>query len=451
MPYTIILKQMKNTGSKVILNRELAEKLGIEFWKSSILRFGFKTVEVEIQRSKKVEADCIKVSTDLVEQLSLPIECSFEVKAADGELHLGPFIGILAAKEESELKTRFKWLTNYVREYDRIRGTIFAFSFESIDKKQMMVKGYLYDPLEKKWYEKTVPLPAALYINARLDKKEREYLRSIYGSRLFNYRILSKWDIHQILSKYENLMEYLPETHLYDAPDKVTLLLDKYESVYLKPLAGHGGKGVMKLTVFSNHFLLQYREKGNNINMAFMDKESLESYLLVTLEEQEFLIQQGLELSHIENKICDFRVSLNRDQHGDWKISGLLARTGYDNSVVSNYSSGGSVEPFETLVKNHFNFNNQEVLELQESIYSISYKILDSIKNSGHDFGKLAFDIAIDKHLRLWIIEINNRSPDDFLFARAGNRDTTYQIKLDNMLYAKWLAGFGVKKGNPND
>jgi hypothetical protein len=119
--------------------------------------------------------------------------------------------------------------------------------------------------------------------------------------------------------------------------------------------------------------------------------------------------------------------------------------------VVSNYSSGGSVEPIETLVKNHFHFNNEEVLELKENINSISYKILDSIKNSGHDFGKLAFDIAIDKNLRLWIIEVNNRSPDDFLFARAGDRDTTYQIKLDNMLYAKWLAGFSTNKGNPID
>jgi glutathione synthase/RimK-type ligase-like ATP-grasp enzyme len=442
MPVSVHVNQINESGFRVILHPILAEQLGIHYWIYSILRFGLKAVEIEIQISKEVREDSIILTADIVEELSLPLDCSFEIKKSEEELHLGPFIGILAAAKDVELNKRFKGLSNYVRKYDQIKGAIFAFSFESINKQEMIMKGYLYHPRENIWVEKTTKsYPASLYINARLNKKDREYLKSIYGSKLFNYKILNKWEIHQILFAFPEVKVYLPETYLYENPNQVLRLLEKHKSIYIKPLSSFGGMGVRKLTKTAHSFLLEYREAMENIKVD-MEEESLKDYFISSLEPEKYLIQQGLNIEYMDKRVCDFRVALNKDQNGKWKVSGIAARIGNKESVVSNFLSGGSVTSFEKVLLNHFQLEDRKISEMKEKVMALSIKIINCLEKSGQRFGKLAIDLAIDKELRLWMIELNNRSPNDFLFAYAGDIETTYEMKLDNMLYAKGLAGF---------
>ena len=441
----VLVKQLEDYSSKITINVALAEELGIQLWRHAILRLGFKVVEAIIEISPEVEENNLWLSNDLIEELLLPLECTYEIKIQNGEIHLGPFIGILAAKNDENLIKRFKWLGNYVWEYEQIKGVIFGFSYESIDQYQMKVTGYLYDPINKKWQERTIGFPSALYINAELDKKEREYLRSLYGSRLFNYKILNKWEIHQLLSTSNELEPYLPNTTVYDDPQILIGFLHRYNNVYVKPILGYGGKGIMKFSKLEGELLLEYRENDVNREIAFSNQEVLESYLVEMPTMNHYIVQQGLELKLMDNRVIDFRVALNKDGTGVWKTSGIVARMGSLDSIVSNFSSGGIVDTFEHTLQDQLDLDQNTVERIKEEIHFVAHQTIQYLEKSGQYFGKLAIDIAIDQNFKLWLIEVNNRSPNDFLFSHAGDWDTTFQIKLDNMMYAKWLAGFGEK------
>jgi hypothetical protein len=60
--------------------------------------------------------------------------------------------------------------------------------------------------------------------------------------------------------------------------------------------------------------------------------------------------------------------------------------------------------------------------------------------------GNLGLDLAIDTRNKLWILEINNQNPDHYIALLAGYENIFLQARLTNMLYCKYLAGFGEAK-----
>jgi hypothetical protein len=62
MPVSVHVNQINESGFRVILHPILAEQLGIHYWIYSILRFGLKAVEIEIQISKEVREDSIYIN-----------------------------------------------------------------------------------------------------------------------------------------------------------------------------------------------------------------------------------------------------------------------------------------------------------------------------------------------------------------------------------------------------
>ncbi len=136
---------------------------------------------------------------------------------------------------------------------------------EHVDFVHKRVSGYA--PVQRmeafgNWKKVNVPLPDAIYENVfvhlavqgKAIQLRREARR--LGIPLFNPLFPSKWQFHRMLHRHTNLDKHLPRTQIYLSPKDTLRCIEQSETVYVKPIGGYGGCGVMRIEPLGNG---QYR------------------------------------------------------------------------------------------------------------------------------------------------------------------------------------------------
>lgn len=437
-----------SANSRLKINTETAKKFKIEYLRESIFRFGYATAEVKLEIDDNINNEEILISQDLIEKMKIPTNCKYNFVVEENELIIGPFIGVFLGESFDNLfsNLNLRLLNNYTKYYDKIRGVIFGFCLEGIDKEKLEMTGLLYNPNDKIWEFKTLPYPAAILKRRNLNQDWREYFAIFYKNKLYNYKPLNKWDVYERLNQFDNISELLPPTYLYNSNTDIAKALDKYEDIYVKPIHGNRGLGIYNIKKSGNNYQVKTRERKGNIDWEFSNFKELNSFLEEKLTIGDYIIQKALDLQ-IDNRSVDFRVGLDKNQNGEWKNNIYVTRVSGDNSIVSNVaSSNGYVSyPYDAL-KQLYKMEDELAKEYEQKLVEIALNIAKSLELTGLQFGKLALDICIDKNNKIWLIEINNINPNDSLMKKLGDNDMFYKIRLTNMLYAKKLSGFSSDK-----
>src|SRR5699024_2682409 len=89
-----------------------------------------------------------------------------------------------------------------------------------------------------------------------------------------------------------------------------------------------------------------------------------------------------------------------------------------------------------------YGMNSQDSEEMKNKLLEMALNIAEKIDKTGITLGKLALDLAIDNNRDIYLIEVNNKSPNDNIMKALDDNETFFRIKLENILYAKGLAGF---------
>ncbi|MED1563564.1 YheC/YheD family protein [Alkalihalobacillus alcalophilus] len=264
----------------------------------------------------------------------------------------------------------------------------------------------------------------------------REHFQTVLGFRVFNSNTFNKWEMHECLFNHYDIKQYLPETTLYKSNKDVFSFLNEHEQIYIKPLSGKKGVGIQRIKKVGEEVLFNdgFHEKKIPIN-SLADE-------LKQLEPEQFLLQQGLKLKLFEESIVDFRLILMKDYQGKWKDVGLIGRRGIAGKITSNRSGGGQVERGEKTLSEVYRLSHLEVTSIRQQFSELAFKIGEALDKSGVHFGRLGIDVALDDQLKLWLIEINHKSPNDYTAFYAGEEALFYETRLLNMLYCKRLAGF---------
>src|SRR5690606_21341151 len=106
--------------------------------------------------------------------------------------------------------------------------------------------------------------------------------RARYNKLTFlNRPLRNKWAIHNILSKDSRFSSYLPKTRFIESMQDVSDMLRHYPLLYLKPINGTGGRGILRIQRGRNNLLLvQGRNQSRQIiRPQQMKISSLNSYL----------------------------------------------------------------------------------------------------------------------------------------------------------------------------
>lgn len=320
---------------------------------------------------------------------------------------------------------------------------VIVFTPEDVDGSHRRVLARIFSPETGVWRKEWRPLPPLIYDRCRYQASAKfqkfKQFRAKYANLIYlNRPLANKWAIHQVLSRSSRIRPHLPSTRRYSSVDLLHMLRAR-SLLYLKPINGTGGRGVLRLEKRrgSNIVLLQGRDRQRRVITPQQVNEAvLPSRLAVLGVDERYLIQQGIPLKLKDGRVHDFRLLIQKTGTGEWEVTGCAGRIGARRSVTSNLHGGGAAVPMRKLLG--MRFGSERVEAIQKEIYSLSHEIARYLEDHYGKLCELGLDIAVDPQGHPWLIEINPK-PAREVFNRIGERDTYAKAIRRPLEYALWL------------
>lgn len=335
----------------------------------------------------------------------------------EGQLSIGPLIGILTIRNGQSFRGRRKDYSEIIRTAQKLGGLVYVFTAENIDWENGTSLSYLYDGYRRKWISAQLPLPDVVYnrIPYREDEARPEIqetlakLQAKKNLRLFNKHFFNKWQLYQCLYRDELLNDLLPESEMLTDSDILADMLTRHSFVYLKPVTGMAGDGIMKVMQMKNGMYQLIYRKSNESNEVVSRKYDDLSFLWKRIKKmasgQLYLIQQGIPLAEYAGNPFDVRLLVQKNRVGKWQVSGIGIRVAGKGKITTHVPRGGYIaSPKEVFSEV---FPHQDSAVLTEKIKKAALGIAASLDREFGPLGEISMDIGITPQEKLWFFEAN--------------------------------------------
>ncbi|WP_068773359.1 YheC/YheD family protein [Paenibacillus sp. FJAT-26967] len=332
-----------------------------------------------------------------------------------------PLIGVLIKNVYPDSsKGLFGAITAFCQELDEAsrqqNARVFIFTVEGITPGSSQVSGWQYS--DGSWKRGTFPVPSVIYnrLTSRVLEarpKVQQFFReakSAHGSKVFNEKYLNKTEVFQALKNDEACKSFLPESHPFKNYAMLQNMCNKYPVVFLKPVLGSLGKGILRITELGDKTYSCEIPTVNGTNRkVYRSLSKLFSAQLGKLKTSRYQIQQGLALIHVGGRPVDFRALVQKDQKGEWAVTSVVARIAGANHFVSNLARGGSLGTVkETLART--SLPAADLKKISDQIRKAAVAVAAGIQtNIPSLFGELGVDLAVDTSGRVWLLEVNSK------------------------------------------
>jgi glutathione synthase/RimK-type ligase-like ATP-grasp enzyme len=443
----VTIKPNQNHHSELMIHPEKAAAIGLGSKKFAYLSFGNQKHHVNISLNPEIDPENVLLSPALLKKLHLPDEPIYEIRVNQNEILIGPYIGLLVSDTDNKLTaTRLNKMLVDVKDYSKLHGLIVVFALDKVDQNNRLIAGYSYHPVNKFWQPGIFPYPSSIYRTIGLSPEWKNHFLSVIGDNFFNSRFFGKWEMFQWFSKEPAINPSIPCTILYRSSGDVLEMLTKFPKIYLKPVLGLQGRGIVRLSMENKQFVFKYRENRENRIISFEDPTKAGEYLEMHFCHRRYLIQQAIDLLEYNGGLIDFRCVVQKNQSNAWICQAIIGRCGIKDSIVSNISSGGTAFTAENILRKTIATSEEKIAEWQKKIAAFAVTVCNKLDEYGINCGTLGLDIGIDSQGQLWLIEINNRDPDPGIALDVHNTELFYTLKTGPLFYAKFLAGFQEMK-----
>jgi hypothetical protein len=408
------------------------------------LRAGRRYKEVSVIPMKDSDGSEFAATADVLEALSIPLGLSYQVRAEKNEIIIGPVIGLLLAKKRTAFtEKKLARLFRYALKYEEIHGLLYVFSIDGIDFDKAFAEGYCYVPgasfASPRWEKGVFPLPDAVYRRVSLAKSKLAALKQLTGNRLFNSCYFNKWEFWLMASKDESVKNNIPFTCKYKSFDDLDKMLDRFGSVYLKPINGTLGNGLVKAARSGEGWTFQ--RKYDKFPANFAAREQAAAFADAVVGKRRYLVQQDIRLLKYNEQYVDFRVNMQKDFSMEWNCTGMITCTGASGGIHSNYTNAGQYLSFENFMLKGLSAGEEEILRKKREIIGLCRKICKMLDESGENYGDLGIDIGFDAALKPWIFEVN-KTQFQYLPLMVNDYQTYYTARANPLRYAAALCGF---------
>ncbi|MDF2669839.1 MAG: hypothetical protein K0R67_2145 [Paenibacillus sp.] len=456
MAGTKITIQVQSSGTligdqTIMMNERIIKLHKIPTNTSIFLRFGSSKTQVTIISAQHAEG--IRMGEALANRLGLHhnSHLGFQYKSASHTLTIGPLIGVMMSRVYTASSDRpFGTTTTFCKELiDACRAYgafVFFFTTSDIPASHQHLEGWTYSG---RWFKSVFPVPDVIYNRLTTRKLENKpsvqhfmkEVKSRFGTAIFNEKYLNKTDVFDALRHNSVLVKYLPESHLFKNFAMLKSMCAKYPVVFLKPITGSLGKGIIRITRTSNQSYVCHLTSMTGTNkQTFPTLTAFFSTISSKLKHTKYQIQQGLQLIEIGGRPVDFRALVQRGSGGEWHVTSVVGRIAGNNHFVSNLARGGTLSKVrEALEKSNLSSSMQRTVSahLKKAALDIANGIEQQIK--GH-FGELGVDLAVDSHGKVWLLEVNSKpSKNDGTPLSEG---TIRPSVKQTIQYARFLSGF---------
>lgn len=323
---------------------------------------------------------------------------------------------------------------------------VFVFTPADVNSSQGLVHAMQFNPDTRKWSRRLRPIPQMIFDRCRIQKSERFQqllrFRSNYRHLLFlNRPLRNKWTVHQTLSGVKRFKPHLPETMLVNSIGDVNRMLVKHHAVYLKPINGTGGRGILRISK-SIGDKGSYEIRGRNQNRSIITPKRLSSamlgpYLSSWDIKGRYLVQEGIPLELPNGRVHDYRMLVQKNGFGEWEVTGCVGRVGAINSVTSNLHGGGRATGMNELLDKWIS-DDLKREKVRGDVASLGVDVSRYLEEKYGALCELALDIAVDKTGRTLLLEVNPK-PSREVFSQVGDMEA-YRVSLVRPLeYALWV------------
>lgn len=415
---------------------------------------GFQTVSCDLIPDASVRSSQALVTSGLMGRLHMndmptPVHASLR----EGQLKIGPNVGILCnPRWDSKNKTmkstsQLAALQKLLEAAESMGVRAYLFRVEDVDFDNLSVRAYALTA--RGWRSVRAPLPDVIYdqlISRRRERsaehaKLRLKLSKLYGGRIFNDGFFDKWQVHEWLSKEKRMLAHLPKTIRYTGNQAAHEFVKRHATVYMKPVHGSLGLGIVKVANQSDGTLTYEIKRPNQapVSGRSTTTEDMMKSFRKRLTGRPYVLQQGIPLATYDGRPFDIRILLQRDGSGEWKRTKAFARITKPGDITSNLSSGGEAMPMTAVLERIFP-NRDKRRNCKAQVQRVSRWVAEAIEqNSGKTFGELGVDLGVDPTGHVWVIEVNSK-PWKSPTTEKGSQHIVDLAFERPIAYAAWLA-----------
>lgn len=332
------------------------------------------------------------------------------------------------------------YFTHLAKEAQKWNMEVFLFSPTDILNTERIRA--LYYEVGKGWINKICPPPHVVY--DRFRNMQPAAFKPFISFReqsewiFLNSRLAHKWNLHRFMHQHHQIRGWLPETLFLENPKDALELLKKYPIIYIKPVNGTGGKGILSISRQSNGPLqvLGRNNQRKKVKAVFNSVPSLAAFLKNWTQGTKYIAQQGLELEWEHGLVTDFRLLVQKDGSGQWTVTGLGGKIGGKNSATSNLHGGGKAIQPEVFLRRYFPEEKRKLL--YEECNKLGLIVAEYLEEKFGRLLELGIDLGIDKKGNVWIIEVNNKPGRD-IFKQMGDTETYLKAVRRPIEYAKYI------------
>ncbi|GIO12572.1 hypothetical protein J19TS2_21270 [Cohnella xylanilytica] len=281
--------------------------------------------------------------------------------------------------------------------------------------------GYTYDSKSENWAKAYFPRPDIIY--NRIPQREDERLPRVRKKllsvarqpdiQLFNRRFFNKWTLFQWLNESKQTRPFIPETKRLTESLVLSSLLRRHSHLYLKPVRGKAGVGIMSVRV--------QPEKNLPYRLQIQEEKGSRTYRCATMNKlwdrvlkqsravgEPYIAQQGITLASVNGRPFDLRALVQKNISGQWELTGIGARVAGDTSITTHVPRGGYIDEPEKLLVSVFGQEKaQKVLAKVRSTVLLLARQIE--RSSKHRMGEMSMDLGVDASGGLWFFEANSK------------------------------------------
>lgn len=232
--------------------------------------------------------------------------------------------------------------------------------------------------------------------------------------------IVSKLAKTRIVQQNRELARHVPATRTFSRR-RLFAMLERYRMVYVKPDRGSLGVGVMRVDKIKGG----YRYQNGTRIYACPTFQSLYRALRRMIGGERYLIQRGISALRRGGCPFDFRIMIQRNTAKSWICTGIAGRVAHPRKIVSNGSQGGTIYSADALLRPIA--GRTATVRIQRKMKQLAKLTSAQFSRSYSAMNELGLDIAVDRSLKPWILEVNTR-PDPCPFTKLDDKSAIRRI-----------------------
>ncbi|MBP1930277.1 YheC/YheD family protein [Ammoniphilus resinae] len=408
---------------------------------AALRRTGKRTTTIRMGALRVPQRAILNSRSPAPEALATRVKLS----TSQGNLAVGPIIGILTVKRGTGFKGNKLNFADIIQTAKQLGALVYVFTVEDIDWDTKSTSAYLYQENTNQWVRfASLPLPDVVYNRIPYREDEmKDYvqsalkkLKAISGLHLYNNHFFNKWNLYHSLGQNSFVSSYVPETRQLTTSSDLTTMIEKHPLLYLKPISGKAGKGIMSIQTTKGKYILRSRNGEQVVSRATTDLRKLWNAISAKVKEP-YVIQQGIELATYEGRPYDIRVLVQKDDFGRWQLSGVGIRVAGKGSITTHVPRGGSIASPEVVLKQSFQSVNYT--SFMDNLNKVVLDIAEALEEKYPSLGEMSMDIGASSDGELWFFEANAKP---MKFDEPHIRKTSLERIIQ---YAQFLSNFTGK------